>query len=282
MPLRTRIKRAFTRGSNDENGRKTSKPKKIVDPNVYQPGEKMPPMKYRRPVDPVHKEKLEAFAWTTAWRRKSDHSVYSPMGSRMPSRKASLSTLGRKSIGGRSTRKLSSRGTDIIGVDSGIGGSVVGDGDGAAEGQLKEGSDEEGDVSNVGLSRHPTNDPTSPRRKSSSIRSPSLRSSSITRRSHSFRATSGAGRRSHSFTRPTALKPDVPFSPAELELALERSHLDTHKEESDRSGNTSGKRTPGNAVLMPSNARSARDIERENEEAIESGDDEDEYEDIWQ
>ncbi|KAF2466292.1 uncharacterized protein BDR25DRAFT_77258 [Lindgomyces ingoldianus] len=162
MALRSRLRRAFTRSSQDDTSltktsSKSSKANK--DSNVYQPGEKMPPLKYRRPVNPEHKEKLEAFSWAKAWRRKSEQSQYSPMGSRMPSRKNSINTLGRRSIGGR---KGSSRGHDGIGVDSGIGGSIAGD-EQRVE-QVKEGSDEEGDVTNVGLSRPPTNEP----RKSSS------------------------------------------------------------------------------------------------------------------
>ena len=52
----------------------------------------MPPLKYRRPVEKKHKESLEAFSFAQAWRRKSHQSVYSPMGSRMPSRAASVVT----------------------------------------------------------------------------------------------------------------------------------------------------------------------------------------------
>lgn len=162
MPLRTRIKRALTRGSQDDgNGlsktssKSSKKDPRYKDPNVYQPGEKMPPLKYRRPVAPEHKEKLEAFNWAKAWRRRSDHSVYSPMGSRMPSRKTSRTTLGRKSIGGRSIggrslgdrRSISrSRGHDEAGIDSAFGGSLIGDAD--RHDRVSEGSDEEGDVTN--------------------------------------------------------------------------------------------------------------------------------------
>lgn len=150
MALRTRLRRAFTRGSSDEGGSlsktssKTTKPKKdSKDPNVYQPGEKMPPLKYRRPVNPEHKEKLESFTWAKAWRRKSDQSMYSPMGSRMPSRKNSQNTVGRRSVG---DRRKSSRGNDGTCVDSGFEGSIAGDSE--HPDKLREGSDEEGDVTN--------------------------------------------------------------------------------------------------------------------------------------
>ena len=159
MPFRTRIKRALTRGR-EENGTKNGKK---GDPNVYQPGEKMPPLKYRRPVDPAHKAHLESYSWASAWRRRSHTSLYSPMGSRLPSRKSSNTTLGRRSIGGRSMRsvrsvsrrsmgdrKRSSQGNDGA-VDSGFGGSLADDVDRPS---LREGSDEEGDVTNGELG-HP-------------------------------------------------------------------------------------------------------------------------------
>lgn len=155
MPLRTRIKRAFTFGSQDEDNlsKTSSKSSKRVDPNVYQPGEKMPPLKYRRPVNPEHKAKLESFSWQKAWRRRSEQSLYSPMGSRMPSRKNSKSTLGRRSFQSRrSARSISERkslrGNDGIGVDSGFGGSIDGDLDPRRLARHKEDSDDEGDVLN--------------------------------------------------------------------------------------------------------------------------------------
>jgi hypothetical protein len=67
----------------------------------YKPGEKIPQPKYRRPVDPAHKERLEAFSFAKAWRRMSIHSQYSPMGSRMSSRRGSVISNVRKSIGSR-------------------------------------------------------------------------------------------------------------------------------------------------------------------------------------
>lgn len=139
MPFRSRLRRAFTRGSHDE----SAKPENLKkgDPNVYQPGEKMPPLKYRRPVNPEHKAKLEAFSFSNAWRRRSDQSLYSPMGSRMPSRKSSYISFRRsRSI----SRKSMSRGDDGSGVDSGIGASVAGD----DRHDIREGSDEEGDITN--------------------------------------------------------------------------------------------------------------------------------------
>lgn len=137
MPLRTRIKRAFTRSSTSSDSNSLSKSSSRKDSNVYQPGEKMPPMKYRRPVNPEHKERLEAFSFAKAWRRKSDQSVYSPMGSRMPSRKNSTQTQGRKSF--QAPRSGSLATAPHRAASSGAADGVS---------QVKEGSDEEDDVAN--------------------------------------------------------------------------------------------------------------------------------------
>ncbi|KAH7128410.1 hypothetical protein B0J11DRAFT_270310 [Dendryphion nanum] len=235
MTLRTRLRRALTRGSHDEGtgprplnkihswGHK--KEKVVPDPNVYQPGEKMPPLKYRRPVDPLHKKHLESFDFASAWRRRSDHSIYSPMGSRMPSRKTSATTLGRRSIGGRSLRRKSSSRDDAC-VDSGFGGSISGDTD-FPEG-VREGSDEEGDVTNVGLSRHPTQDPRSP-----SSAHPVHHSQSIN--SSNSRPGTASDRGGPSRLSSTTARREQPFRPEDLEAALKVSHLEMTKEESDRS-----------------------------------------------
>lgn len=69
----------------------------------------MPRPKYRAPVQPEHKEKLEAFSFADAWRKKSFQSTYSPMGTRAPSRRASL--FSRKSFTGRSRKSFSGRST---------------------------------------------------------------------------------------------------------------------------------------------------------------------------
>ncbi|KAF2673464.1 hypothetical protein BT63DRAFT_451514 [Microthyrium microscopicum] len=93
MAFRERIKKTFRRkSSNSSSSRQTSNsssnPSDRSSPIYYQPGERIP-YKYRRPVQPEHKEKLDSFSWATAWRRKSLTSQYSPMGSRMPSRQGS-------------------------------------------------------------------------------------------------------------------------------------------------------------------------------------------------
>jgi hypothetical protein len=92
MPFRERIKKTFRRMSNTNSSGSTDT--KVYDPSdrscslYYQPGEKIP-YKYRRPVEPAHKAKLDGFSFGSAWRRKSTQSQYSPMGSRLPSRQNS-------------------------------------------------------------------------------------------------------------------------------------------------------------------------------------------------
>lgn len=147
--LRTRLRRVLT--GSQEDGHTLSKFKLAkgakLESDFYQPGEQMPPLKYRRPVDPEHKARLEAFSFQTAWRRRSHASLYSPMGSRLPSRKASFCS--RKSCGrsiSRSRRSSFASNYDHEEwVDSGIGASIAGDDRPA---NIKEASDDEGDVLN--------------------------------------------------------------------------------------------------------------------------------------
>lgn len=95
MPFRERLKKTFSRSSSDGLSlSQTNTNGSRKDSSVYQPGEKMPPLKYRRPVAKEHKEHLEAFNFAKAWRRRSHQSIYSPMGSRMPSRAGSVVTNG--------------------------------------------------------------------------------------------------------------------------------------------------------------------------------------------
>ncbi|KAF9734230.1 hypothetical protein PMIN03_007979 [Paraphaeosphaeria minitans] len=220
MPLRSRLRRAFTRGAHDDPQVVKGKKSKNCDPNVYQPGEKMPPLKYRRPVAPEHKAHLESFDWAKAWRRKSTASIYSPMGSRMPSRKSSFSSFRTRrsvrSVHGRRSQSKPRRGDDYRENDSGIGASLSGDH------QLIEDSDDEGDITNVGLSRNPTEDPKRPRKSSVS---------------------------SNGSRPPTATTED-PFDPEDLEVALQKTTLDPNPEESERSG-TIGPANPSDAPTSP-------------------------------
>ena len=111
MPFRAKVKRAF--GKNEDSSeagsdlsqaqsraspKKARKPKIEYPENVYKPGE-IPPSKYKGPYNQEHQVKLHAFSFKTAFqgRRKSEQSLYSPMGSRLPSRKGSF--LSRRSFG---------------------------------------------------------------------------------------------------------------------------------------------------------------------------------------
>ncbi|OCL06086.1 hypothetical protein AOQ84DRAFT_224160 [Glonium stellatum] len=193
MTFRQRVKRAFTRSSTSSGDNSLSKSASRKDSNVYQPGEKMPPLKYRRPVAKEHKEKLEAFSFASAWRRKSDHSQYSPMGSRLPSRKNSTHTQGRKSFQATRTSMQVPRTPNNVG-------------------QVREDTDDEADVGNVGLSRQHTHESIKP--------GPSA---SLGRRSQSMKS---GGSRPQTQNANNSNKVGQPFSQEELELALKKSHLE--------------------------------------------------------
>ena len=98
MPFRARMKRAFTRSSSSGSSSNSSsslskvESRGIGDPKIYQPGEAMPRPKYRAPVDKKHKAMLDSFSFNPSSRRRSadNGSLYSPMGSRMPSRNNSV------------------------------------------------------------------------------------------------------------------------------------------------------------------------------------------------
>ncbi|KAL8794194.1 MAG: hypothetical protein Q9195_003262 [Heterodermia aff. obscurata] len=143
MPFRAKMKRAFGRDSPDEasdqaqtNGKVSDKKKKKqkLPDNVYKPGEVMPRPKYRGPYDKEHQDKLTSFNFANAFsRRKSDYSEYSPMGSKLPSRRGSFLGIGRKSF----ARSRQPSYVDPALLES------------------KEGDD---DVTNVGLSRQQTHE----------------------------------------------------------------------------------------------------------------------------
>ncbi|KAF2769415.1 hypothetical protein EJ03DRAFT_96799 [Teratosphaeria nubilosa] len=111
MPFRERAKKLFkskNRGSDSDSLSKSSSKNSSRDrwpSNVYKPGEPMPRPKYRKPPTKEHKEHLESFSFAEAWRRKSFQSQYSPMGTRLPSRRNSF-----LSMGSRKRSYLSSRG----------------------------------------------------------------------------------------------------------------------------------------------------------------------------
>ncbi|TKA23778.1 hypothetical protein B0A50_07060 [Salinomyces thailandicus] len=118
----------------------------------------MPRPKYRKPPTKEHKERLEAFSFSDAWRRKSYQSTYSPMGTRAPSRRNSLFSLASRKKSFRSPR--SSRANSVTSADMEKGsvrqreGNLYG---GAAmkTTRLSPEAEAEGDddITNVGLSR---------------------------------------------------------------------------------------------------------------------------------
>ncbi|KAF2622457.1 hypothetical protein BU25DRAFT_415190 [Macroventuria anomochaeta] len=246
--LRSRLRRVLT-GQEGEGGiagkMKRNKNTEPAEPesDFYKPGEKMPPMKYRRPVDPEHKKNLEAFTWKKAWRRRSHQSLYSPMGSRLPSRKGSFRSRRSRSRSVHRSRRSSFHSEydeDDTWVDSGIGASIS---DSERPANIREASDDEGDVLNVGLSRNPTQDPRDTQRKESA--SGRRRSSSIqsVRRS-STRPGTGSDR-----TRQNS----QPFSPEDLELALQKSHIEAKKLEAIEQSDPSGNGTPEDDDASPFN-----------------------------
>lgn len=91
MPFREKAKAIFKRKTSDSLSKASSNnsSRERWPSNVYKPGEVMPRPKYRKPPTKEHKEALESFSFADAWRRKSFQSVYSPMGTRAPSRKNS-------------------------------------------------------------------------------------------------------------------------------------------------------------------------------------------------
>ncbi|KAI4107954.1 MAG: hypothetical protein L6R37_001386 [Teloschistes peruensis] len=118
MPFREKVKKAFGKSHDDASEsssdlshvqskastKKSKKPKVEYPDNVYKPGE-IPESKYKGPYDKQHQQKLHAFSFANAFqgRRKSVQSLYSPMGSRIPSRVGSF--ISRRSFGNRSRQQ---------------------------------------------------------------------------------------------------------------------------------------------------------------------------------
>ncbi len=103
MPFREKMRRALGRSNEDGSDltttdtHKSTKPKKAkkekLPDNVYKPGEPMPRPKYRGPYNQAHQDKLSAFSFGDAWKRRRSSgtaaSDLSPMGSRLMSRRNS-------------------------------------------------------------------------------------------------------------------------------------------------------------------------------------------------
>lgn len=96
MPFRSRAKallRSRPRSPPDPTKAHLSSSTKITPQEshtVYGSHEQIPGPKYRREPAKEHKEKLEAFSFADAWRKKSFQSARSPMGTRVSSRRNSF------------------------------------------------------------------------------------------------------------------------------------------------------------------------------------------------
>ncbi|KAK5110473.1 hypothetical protein LTR62_005824 [Meristemomyces frigidus] len=255
MPFRARAKAIFRRDKSSAltSSKTTSSSSSSTDrwpSNVYKPGEVMPRPKYRKPPTKEHKETLEAFSFAEAWRRKSFQSVYSPMGTRAPSRKNSsrgpsrrVSFVSRKSYskaggGGqpeaRSRRAsvtsagLQAEGGEAPGVEMGKVGREEREERGhfaalAPSLSTEEEAEGDDDVHNVGLSRVQSYD--------QQQRPPPLPASSTMPISPStITAETAENTKPNagyfpSPTVPTTAHDHMPFSEHDLTLALQRSHL---------------------------------------------------------
>ena len=117
MPFRAKMKRALGRSGSSAEGSdltatdtnkstKAKKPKKEKLPdNIYKPGEAMPRPKYRGPYNQAHQDKLSAFSFGDAWKRRESsatgNSDMSPMGSRLMSRRGSAWSRRSNKLGSR-------------------------------------------------------------------------------------------------------------------------------------------------------------------------------------
>ncbi|KAL8842220.1 MAG: hypothetical protein Q9170_000626 [Blastenia crenularia] len=118
MPFRDKVKKAFGKSSEEPSetnsdmsqvqsktaAKKAKKQKTEYPDNVYKPGE-IPESKYKGPYNKAHQQRLHAFSFGNAFqgRRKSEQSLYSPMGSRLASRAGSF--ISRRSLGPKSRQQ---------------------------------------------------------------------------------------------------------------------------------------------------------------------------------
>ena len=130
----------------------SKKSKKDYPENVYKPGETMPRPKYRGPWNQAHQDKLSAFSFGDAWKKRKSSagtnksgprgdSEYSPMGSRLPSRGPSMR---RNSTWSAISGKIGKRALGMgsrQGSHSGYDGYVDRDGDGRVEEDREEDDD---------------------------------------------------------------------------------------------------------------------------------------------
>ena len=119
MPFRDKMKRAFGRPSDVgselaltqttsslKRSPKEKKTRRNSSSNVYRPGEVMPKPKYQAVYNKVHQDKLLAYNFGDAWKkRKSVQSQYSPMGSRWPSTRTSMAISRQQSYSAATTER---------------------------------------------------------------------------------------------------------------------------------------------------------------------------------
>ena len=139
MPFRAKMKRALGGGSASMEydpanpltqvpSKKSRKDKEQYPDNVYKPGEPMPRPKYRGPYNQAHQDKLSAFSFGEAWRKRKSSigtersgkgvSEYSPMGSKLPSRGPSRRGSAWSAFSGKAGKRgLSSRQGSYSGYD---------------------------------------------------------------------------------------------------------------------------------------------------------------------
>ncbi|KAK4545383.1 hypothetical protein LTR36_003563 [Oleoguttula mirabilis] len=185
--------------------------------NVYKPGEPMPRPKYRKPPTKEHKEKLDSFSFTDAWRRKSFQSTYSPMGTRAPSRRNSL--FSRKSLGGRSSRANSVSTTaepEKGGVRQREGAMATGAAMTGTRLSTEVEAEGDDDVTNVGISRVQSRDRAIP-----TISRPLTAGDDIP----PHQQNGGCGGGGPVYPSMSTAHDHQPFSEHDLVLALQRSHL---------------------------------------------------------
>lgn len=164
MPFREKVKKAFGKSSEESaeansdvsqsqpkiSSRKSKKQKVEYPDNVYKPGE-IPESKYKGPYNKAHQQKLHAFSFGAAFqsRRKSNQSsqsLYSPMGSRLPSRVGSF--MSKRSFGPKSRQQS------------------------RVEDTLMENNEADDAVENVGMSRQHTKEEASRLWKREEVRPP--------------------------------------------------------------------------------------------------------------
>ena len=114
----------LTRTDTTKSGKSKKAKKEKLPDNIYKPHE-MPKPKYRGPYNQAHQDKLSAFSFGGAWKRRKSsatgNSDMSPMGSRIMSRRGSAWSKRSNKLGSRQN-------STFAGVEEGEGDDDVGNG----------------------------------------------------------------------------------------------------------------------------------------------------------